>query len=200
MSEEYTKKIIFIIFLCALTVLVYRNSHSDEACDDYTPVFSDEAVDNPPAATSYLIDRKNPSRYAPACAFDNRLETSWVEGKQGDGIGEKIAFQFNAIKSVSIFPGFGKERYFTLNNRLKKASFKVYKIKDVLPHQCATTFRFGELVAHETLHFRDSMTMQTFHIRKREDERGFIGVLEILEVYRGSRWQDTCIAEITVDD
>lgn len=194
------KKITLLVLLWALFGLVNSDIHSDEACDDYKPVFSDEAVDNPPAATSYLVDRRNPSRYAPVCAFDNRLQTSWVEGKQGDGIGEKFAFQFTAIKSVSIFPGFGKKRYFTLNNRLKKVSFKIYKIKDVLPHQCATTFRLGDLVAHEILHFRDSMTMQTFQIGEHENERGFIGVIEILEVYRGSRWQDTCIAEIRVED
>jgi hypothetical protein len=44
-----------------------------------------------PIATSFLPDQKNPTRYAPKSAVDGDPATSWVEGAEGLGVGQKIA-------------------------------------------------------------------------------------------------------------
>jgi ankyrin repeat protein len=52
-----------------------------------------------PLASSYLPDDKFPQRYTEAMAFDGDLSTSWVEGVEGPGTGEKIAFEIPPVQS-----------------------------------------------------------------------------------------------------
>ena len=62
-------------------------------------------------------------------AFDNSLANSWVEGIDGPGIGQKIAFRigYDAYQ-IEIVPGYGEESFFTSNNRVKKAELRFYRI------------------------------------------------------------------------
>ncbi len=49
--------------------------------------------------------------YGPANMFDDRLDTAWVEGADGDGIGERFTVKFDtvtAINGVSLLNGYHK--------------------------------------------------------------------------------------------
>ncbi len=164
-------------------------------------------------STSCLEDKKNPGRYCPDRAFDKDIMTSWVEGKKGSGINEKLAFHIKSnINQISILPGFGDLRYFKMNNRLKKVSLSIYKITMAGATECSEiVYHIGKRIKTCSLDFRDSMTMQTFNIGIKDVgkykepwesgnivERGYVGVIEIIEIYPGSKWSDTCIAEVVV--
>ncbi|MFC1668980.1 hypothetical protein ACFL20_01195 [Spirochaetota bacterium] len=187
-------KFILTVFIISIFFLSHNvKTSADEACNDYEPGYTD----NLPNATSFLYDKKDPLRYSPQKAFDKKISTSWVEGKKGDGIGEKIAFPVKTLKKIKIFPGYGDKKYFKKNNRVKKASLKIYEIKRVIHHQCASSFELGKLIKNKVLNFEDKMAYQSFDIGvTKQRSAGYAVIIEILSVYRGTNWRDTCIAEI----
>ena len=75
-----------------------------------------------PLANLYLNDTRFPGRYSADKAFDDDLGTFWVEGDDGPGLGEKIAFELPPdVQKLEIFAGYGEDRYHLPNNRVKKA-------------------------------------------------------------------------------
>ena len=69
-------------------------------------------------------------------------------------------------------------------------------------HQCGLSRELGSRVISKTIYFKDTMKMQTIKTGLSGDEdkeigeNGFIFELIIDSVYRGSKYNDTCIAEI----
>jgi hypothetical protein len=192
------------IFSLVIMFAPLNQIHSQEE-SGWKPSLSEDKLDGHLAATSSLKEKYNPAK-----AFDRNIRTSWVEGRSDDGIGEKIAFHVTTIERIRIMPGFGVSRYFTMNNRVKKARLSIYETRELAVHQYDTTFSFGKLRKTVTLNFRDAMVMQEFYVGITEARKlkprysnslenyGYIVILEIIEVYRGTRWRDTCIAEIEV--
>ncbi len=93
-----------------------------------------------------------------------------------------------------------------MNNRVKKATLLVYPVDQYHAAQCATTLVLGDMTMYaQTLKFRDSMEFQEFSIPFKKfhnpeiAKQGYVGQIIIEEVYRGTRWKDTCIAEIKVE-
>jgi hypothetical protein len=153
-----------------------------------------------PLASSYLPDRSRPGRYAPDKARDGSLASSWVEGVPGPGIGERITFTLpRDAGGLEVYPGYGVSQYFLPNNRLKKASLSV-KLLTTAPTERANVYDMREVLRRD-LHFEDRQQFQRFvidlpEIRVPPEFSLLIAVLEIREVYPGTRWDDTCIAEI----
>ncbi len=151
-----------------------------------------------PIADSFLKDN-NPLRYNEEKAFDNDLSTSWVEGVEGPGTGEKIAFAVEqTADQISIFPGYGDDQYYLQNNRLKEAVLTIYAYQYIVP-QSGDGYTVKKLASWE-LEFDDTQSFQDFPITipEMDYESIYFGVLEIREVYPGIRWDDTCIAEIRI--
>jgi hypothetical protein len=160
-----------------------------------------------PLSTSFLADTQRPDRYTARMALDGQMSTSWVEGREDDGIGEMIAFSVPpGATTVSIVPGYGDLVYYGQNNRVKTARLRVCVLQ-AAPGQFANGVT-AALLGESTLSFVDAMRAQGFslnlpsplpseiYVPDRGDE--LFAVLEILEVYPGSQWKDTCIAEIRV--
>jgi hypothetical protein len=202
-NKLFLRHVIYILALVSIFVSLGQIHSQEES--GWRPSLTKDKLDGRVAATSSLKEKYNPSK-----AFDGDIGTSWVEGKPDDGIGEKIAFHVSTIDRIRIMPGFGVSKYFPMNNRVKKASLYIYETKDLAVHQYDTEYSFGKLRKTITLNFRDAMVMQEFPVGMTEarkfkprystslEDYGYIVVLEIVEVYRGTRWRDTCIAEIEV--
>ena len=155
-----------------------------------------------PLATSSLQDARKPGRYGPDKALDGDAKTSWAEGASGDGIGEKIAFQLpGSAKSIAVIPGYGEEKYFSTNNRVKSAVFSIYVI-GIDPYENAYGYSSRKLSEQE-LSFRDEMVFQKAQLRGPKVELAYgeflLGVFEIRSVYPGTTDQDTCVAEIKIE-
>lgn len=116
--------------------------------------------------------------------LDTSLETAWVEGKEGDGVGENFTFMFNEsikldLSSIEIFNGYLKNsNTWVENNRVENLELYIN----------------GEL--QYSLVLNDDMESQIFDIEPLAIEYGTTLTFEIASVYTGDKYQDTAITEI----
>lgn len=106
---------------------------------------------------------------------------AWCEGRKDSGIGVKIQIAFKdktAIETINIKNGHGLKKYYKGNNRIKSLKLtsgnKSTKIK-----------------------VQDQFSIQHIAIPSDFDIVTSELELEILEVYKGNKWNDTCITELS---
>ena len=135
--------------------------------------------------------------YAAENAHDFSYETAWVEGVEGYGIGEFLTYEFPAVSPritrIIVVNGYVKsEKIWRANSRVKQ--LKVYKddqplallnLKDIRADQ---SFSFdpighGDRADHEKL-----QTMPAWTLR-----------IEIVDVYKGAKYDDTVLSELYFD-
>ena len=127
--------------------------------------------------------------YKAEFANDLSYKTAWVEGKKDEGIGEYLEYYFKndspRITEIIISNGYMKsEETWKNNNRVKKLKLYVNSVP------------FG------ILNLKDSRTDQYFEVGTlghNKNGTDLILKLEILEVYKGSKYNDTAITEIYFD-
>lgn len=131
-------------------------------------------------STSTLGDQAG-FNYAADNIIDADTSTCWAEGVDGSGIGEIIEIGSNKtleFNTIIINNGYCKsERLFNENNRAKKLRL---------------TFDDGESVI---LNLKDGYSnfKNSFDMPKVKTKSITI---EIVDVYKGSKWDDTCISDI----
>ena len=127
--------------------------------------------------------------YKAEFANDLSYKTAWVEGKNDEGIGEYLEYYFKndspRITEVIISNGYMEsEETWKNNNRVKKLKLYVNGVP------------FG------ILNLKDSRTDQYFSVGTlghNKNGTDLILKFEILEVYKGSKYNDTAITEIYFD-
>lgn len=127
--------------------------------------------------------------YKAEFANDLSYKTAWVEGKKDEGIGEYLEYYFKndspRITEIIISNGYMKsEEIWKNNNRVKKLKLYVNGVP------------FG------ILNLKDSRTDQYFEmgtLGHNKNGTDLILKFEILEVYKGSKHNDTAITEIYFD-
>lgn len=123
--------------------------------------------------------------YVSEYSIDNKIDTAWVEAEEDDdGIGEWIKLQNEIEKEVSgieITNGYCKsEEIYFANNRIKKIKVEFSD----------GTFFYKEFEDNAMFNFQKvdfSEKVKTKYIK-----------IIVLEVYKGSKYKDTCISEIRV--
>lgn len=124
-------------------------------------------------ASGYNYETKN--------LYDNNKSTCWCEGVDGDGIGETITVSFTEsvnIDTIQLINGFSKTQdLYNKNNRLKKISL---------------TFDDGSVEDIEIKDNYDESQSISFNSHKTKNI-----VIKINEVYSGTKYQDTCITELS---
>ena len=133
------------------------------------------------SASSYLIEKSR--YYNPENAIDNDTSTAWIEGlKENDGIGEFIEFSSEntfRVDKIDIINGFTKSQdLYMKNNRVKKITLE---------------FSDGKKQVHELLD--NNMDYQTIDVGGVNTNS--VKVI-IEEVYKGNKYSDTCISEISM--
>ncbi len=129
--------------------------------------------------SSTLIDKDNKLLYDIDNIFDDDDNTAWVEGAEGDGIREWIQFDFYKeykVARIDIISGYSKSRsIFKTNNRIKNL--------EILLSDGSTL----------NLDLKDTMDRQQIEIEPHVTKSiKFI----IKDVYKGSKYEDTCISEM----
>ena len=118
----------------------------------------------------------------PRNVVDGNKNTAWVEGSPDDGIGEWIKLTFTESKKINkigVIPGYAKtDRIFKANNRVKSATL---------------IFSNGDT---QVVAFEDQPEMQYFTITS--GKKTAYVKLVINSVYKGTKYQDTCISEIGI--
>jgi hypothetical protein len=126
--------------------------------------------------------------YGPEKAWDGDAATAWAEGAPGAGVGQWIELRWpgpRRIGTVGVFPGLGKSRaLFRANARIKRA-----KVSFSDGHEIELAF--DDVPA---LQYRP--TSEPSPWKEPWDAPVTSMRLEILEVYPGEKYEDTCVAEI----
>lgn len=119
--------------------------------------------------------------YYPCQASDGDLMTSWVEGDGGNGVGEWVRVDLDSEKAyygLNIFAGYGEsEDLWEKNGRAKKVrvNFSNGKSED---------FNLMDVYEYQNLVFDEPVSGLQY------------ADIEILEVYEGSDYDDTALAEV----
>jgi len=135
--------------------------------------------------------------YEPGNLFDTDPGTCWVEGAEGDGIGESVTLYF-AREHV------GPE--IELEDTPEPQSFEILISSEQQEQFLWQTFiAFAGEHPDFAVHIKEDLCLsEDATVRELENYRDEIFAafgmsclkLEIREVYRGSRYRDTCISEI----
>lgn len=132
-------------------------------------------------ATSVL---ENSINYEAYNVHDFSLRSAWVEGDEGDGIGSSftVTFRYRSprVTEFTIYNGYQKseETYFN-NSRVKE--MKVYI----------------EGVEYGHIELQDTTAPQTFFMTPLTSLGDGIDItFEIVDIYKGEKYEDTCISEI----
>lgn len=161
--------------------------------DLYSPACSwycGGVIDSIKASSS--LAQTNGFTYIAENAHDFNHESVWVEGVDGNGIGEYIIYQFPStcprITGVKILNGYVKnEGLWKANNRIKSLKVyynnKEYIILDLEDTRCIQYFEIGTVGYGPGATDKDSWTLR----------------FEILEVYPGEKYDDTVISELYFD-
>jgi len=169
-------------------------------------------------------------KYSAYQLFDKNLTTAWVEGVNGNGIGEYVLIgRGNDLPDkIHINNGYQKtESLYYKNNRPKTLKLSLY----VAYHLSGDVTELGKMYQclqypdTTIIHLNDKMGTQVFELpfdikkvksiesagdadfEKEFEERvdefielehyyGYIIKLEIIDVYKGSQWDDTCISDL----
>ena len=138
-------------------------------------------------ASSWLDEAAGYS-YTPDMAMDGKLSTAWQEGKSDAGHGEWIEVEFpsSAARGLAIINGFAHKDdkfgdLYALNSRVKR-------VKVILDGTAA-----GEVDLLDGV--KEAQT-----VIKAGDTAYKTARLVIVDTYSGSKWQDTSISEITVQE
>lgn len=128
---------------------------------------------------SSQLTGKSGTVYGASYLMDGDTKTPWQEGVEGDGIGEKITYQPEegaAVCVIRIYPGNGRsESAFQENNRPETMTLSMDGKEQILKLDDAGQF-------------------YTFSSKKPVKAKEI--TLTIDSVYKGSKWQDTCISEL----
>lgn len=112
--------------------------------------------------------------------FDNTTDTAWVEGDAGEGIGSFVKVVFKEEKLIDriyIKNGYGDYKYYYDNNRVKELEI------------IFNTEKSGSLVI-----LNDSPGFQCIELLHPTKVKNL--VFKIRSVYRGEKYNDTCLSKI----
>ena len=116
-------------------------------------------------------------------AFDGKSDTIWCEGKSDSGTKETLTVTFYepiTIDEIRIINGFAHKDLYKKNNRVKKLNIACVD-EDWGP---AADFTLKD----------GCEDFQSIHLE--EDAKATAVIFTIEDVYRGTKYNDTCIAEI----
>ncbi|MFK7920998.1 MAG: hypothetical protein AB8H47_03530, partial [Bacteroidia bacterium] len=138
---------------------------------------------------SSSLASNTPYKYAPANAHDLNILTGWVEGAEGNGIGEYLEYRFMPntprITSFEIFNGYQK------NNILWHKNGRVKQFKFYIDGE------FQKMIS-----LADEAGGQKFQIeplRSTVEGKDLVLRFEIAEVYPGTHYEDVVITDIMFD-
>ena len=173
-----------------------------------TPPEIIENTDGPPDDAAYV---NWTCRYSVGSISDSNTKTAWAEGIDGPGIGEVLIVPcLNLKKPAKIWVGYGKsDSTFFKNNRPKKLRTVIVRAEFNGATQSGIIYENLVVFAERIFSLEDKNGFQNLPIpeytvdsyfssrlNNKSDYKYFLGI-EILDIYPGSKYDDTCISEIT---
>ncbi len=134
--------------------------------------------------SSSTLKAINKSAYKATNAHDFSLRTAWVAGGKNSSVGESITYRFPektpAITTIIIFNGYLKSNIVWSDNARVK-TLKMY-VNDK---------------PYAMLNLKDTIAKQVFSVGNIQETKGGLYLkFEIIEVYKGNKYNDVAISEI----
>jgi len=132
-------------------------------------------------ATSFLTE-KNVVYSPDALTKKPKLDNPWVENVTGQGIGERLFISKIIAREVFIsigFVSFNRPYLYVMNSRPKEIKISVIGKFSIIQH-LSDTPNYQKIILPEEVNYKDIL------------------IIEILSVFEGTRYQDTCINSIIV--
>jgi hypothetical protein len=141
--------------------------------------------------------------YTATSLIDKKVDTAWVDGISGDGINEWFSIKLDAkrdspdatftIAQFYMIPGYAKsQKTWKENNRVKTALLIIHSPKA----------SFSEYIVCR-LQFVDTMKLQVFtlplDLMVPNYPMSKTVWLVIEDVYKGTKYSDTCISEVAIE-
>ncbi len=170
-------------------------------------IIKDPSGEEPPEDTDYI---NWTCKYSPGQIADGSITTAWVEGVKGYGIGEAVIIPcLNLKKPVEIWNGYGKsQKLYKYNSRASKVKVSIIRAKMEGVTQYGIMYEDVKIVSSIIVNLKDVNNYQKIKIPNYNVETYvheafdskieyayFLGI-EILDVYKGTKWDDTCISEL----
>ncbi len=218
----------YILFVMILSLSAGCGNHPETGASamsefrllgDNTPLlFASSELENTVPGT--------PGKYGVTNLFDGSTETAWVEGEEDYGSTSYLLITLpEGTDSLDIHNGLGKSNeLFRKNNRVKEISITLYAAYSPPGHVTEKSwwlFYAWPVTENRSHTLEDRAGFQRLdldldwnNIKKKGKEliaekakeyprkgahREYILKMEIKSVYRGSKWNDTCISEIQLD-
>lgn len=116
--------------------------------------------------------------------LSDRTWATWCEGEKDDGIGTTITmeklYSDMTLSKLYVKNGFGLRKYWKVNNRVKDITIE------------------NERGQEATVTLKDTADFQTVTVSP--ELKGSKFTLTIKSVYRGTKYRDTCISELSTDN
>lgn len=170
-------------------------------------IIQDPRGEEPPEDTDYV---NWTCQYSPGQIADGNIATAWVEGINGYGIGEVVIIPcLDLKKEIEIWNGYGKSlKLYKYNSRASKIKVSVIRAKMDGVTQYGTMYKDVKVISSNIVNLKDVNFYQIIKIPNykvetyfyeafdKEIEYAYFLGVEILDVYKGVKWDDTCISEI----
>lgn len=148
-------------------------------------------------SSSSELKGKDTISYAAQNAHDLSYATAWVEGVEGYGVGESLTYYFNPasprITEIIVVNGYVKsDQAWRDNSRVKKLRVSVdgtpIAVLDLVDTKAEQHFKIGPLGNGDRDDWKVLQSLPEWTL-----------TFEILDVYRGDKFDDTAITEIYFD-
>lgn len=175
------------------TLVVVSAVNMENGYDSYESVYEgcnwyEAEADITISASSFLTnDGKN--SYIPKNAHDGNRDTSWVEGKSDQGIGESITFKFMNV--VRLYPNLTVNGFMISNGYVKSknlwlANSRVKSMTMVVNGKDFADIRLNDFYGFQQVNFADVKLPLEQNI-----EIKFI----VTDIYPGEKYSDTSISD-----
>ncbi|TGL57113.1 discoidin domain-containing protein [Leptospira ognonensis] len=134
---------------------------------------------NRPTITSSSFRSNASGKFPPTFAMDGKLESSWIEGTDVNGIGESITISYKSeikFQTIAIYNGFGDPKKWASKNRVKKLKL-------------TTDSGYEEIFT-----LKDTLSAQKLNLKEEATAKSI--KLTILEIFKGKSENETSIAEL----
>jgi hypothetical protein len=136
--------------------------------------------------SSSQLKEEGKSSYLPENLHDFDLFTAWVPDTKTGVIGQKVNFHFDPfsprVNEVTIYNGYIK------NNELWRKNSRAKELKLYINNRPYATLELQDVTA--------SQTFKIDPIQSTDSTKDLVLTFEVLEVYKGSKYDDLAISEI----
>ncbi len=173
--------------------------------------------------TSELESKSDPSHFGPYGGhnlFDNNNKSCWAEGADGDGVGQSIFFNIPAnLSAIIVTNGYAKSKtIFRHNNRCQSLTLRLWvgfaisgKSTEFYDYYLASPFQQFEQNLRDTAVKQEIQLLYDWtsilalsagkdNVPTENVSRTPTYILQLIisEIYKGDKYNDTCLSEIEI--